>query len=84
MKQPKQTRMCIKCRKRFHQKELLRLQSDGYSLCPFSGKGRSFYVCGGCLEQPNAFEIIFKIKKLKFNEVHVAYAKEIWNLWKQK
>lgn len=41
-------------------------------------------MCGGCLEQPNAFEIIFKIKKLKFNEVHVAYAKEIWNLWKQK
>ncbi|WP_295700161.1 MULTISPECIES: DUF448 domain-containing protein [Helicobacter] len=81
MKQPKQTRMCIKCRKRFHQKELLRLQSDGYSLCQFSGRGRSFYVCEECLTQPKTLQIILKINKLKPKQEHIVRLKEIQNLW---
>ncbi|TLD96312.1 DUF448 domain-containing protein [Helicobacter jaachi] len=81
MKQPKQTRMCVKCKKRFYQKELLRLQSDGYSLWSFSGRGRSFYVCAECLEQPKTFQAIIKIKKLK--PECALHLKEIWNLWRK-
>ncbi|WP_276891700.1 DUF448 domain-containing protein [Helicobacter japonicus] len=83
MKQTKQTRMCIKCRRRFQQKELLRLQNNGYSLCKFSGKGRSFYVCEECLAQPKTFQIIIKMNKLKPSEEHIVQIKEIWNLWKK-
>ncbi|MCX2717743.1 DUF448 domain-containing protein [Helicobacter sp. MIT 21-1697] len=83
MKQPKQMRMCVKCRKRFCQKELLRLQSNGYSLCRFSGRGRSFYVCEECLEQPKTLQTIIKMNKLKPSEHHVSTLKEIWNLWKK-
>ncbi|MCH5313836.1 MAG: DUF448 domain-containing protein [Helicobacter sp.] len=84
MKQPKQTRMCVRCRKRFQQKELLRLQSNGYSLCAFSGRGRSFYVCEECLAQPKTFQIIIKMNKLKVSEELIATIKEIWNLWQKK
>nr|WP_317404957.1 DUF448 domain-containing protein [uncultured Helicobacter sp.] len=83
MKQAKQTRMCVKCRKRFHQKELLRLQCDGYSLCEFSGKGRSFYVCEECLGQPKTLQVILKINKLKPSEEYALRLKEISNQWKK-
>lgn len=83
MKQAKQTRMCIKCRKRFQQKELLRLQSDGISLNEFSGAGRSFYVCADCIEQPKTLQIIQKINKLKPSEHHAFKLKEISNQWKK-
>ncbi|HCD73752.1 MAG TPA: DUF448 domain-containing protein [Helicobacter sp.] len=83
MRMPKQTRMCIKCRGRFQQKELLRLQNINYSLCEFSGKGRSFYVCEECLAQPKTFQIVIKMNKLQVNEEQIEHIKEIWNLWKK-
>ena len=83
MKQAKQTRVCVKCRKRFHQKELLRLQCDGDSLCEFSGKGRSFYVCWECVGQPKTLQVILKINKLKPNENYAVRLKEISNQWKK-
>lgn len=83
MKQAKQTRMCVKCRCKFHQKELLRLQSDSVSLYKFSGEGRSFYVCGECLEHPKTLQVIQKINKLKPSENHALRLKEIGSLWKK-
>ena len=41
-------RMCIACRKREEQHLLLRLQCDERSLRPYSGLGRSFYLCPEC------------------------------------
>lgn len=83
MKQSKQIRMCIKCRKRFKQKELLRLQCKNDSLCSFSGKGRSFYVCEECIHHSKTLSVIIKINKLKVSEKHALILKEIYNLWEK-
>ncbi len=41
-------RMCIACRKRESQKLLIRLQIKEKRLVPFSGSGRSIYICRYC------------------------------------
>ncbi|WP_349636714.1 MULTISPECIES: DUF448 domain-containing protein [Sulfurimonadaceae] len=41
-------RMCVSCRKREAQNQLLRLQCAERSLRPYSGTGRSFYLCPEC------------------------------------
>lgn len=46
----KPTRMCISCRERDVQSNLLRLQCVDAGLIRFNGVGRSFYVCSICLE----------------------------------
>ena len=43
-------RMCISCRQRDAQDNLLRLQCESAQLGLFSGVGRSFYICKICLE----------------------------------
>lgn len=43
-------RMCVACRMRQPQKDLLRLKSFENQIMEFDGKGRSFYVCGNCLK----------------------------------
>jgi uncharacterized protein len=43
-------RMCVVCRERFAQFSLLRLQCKEGSLQPYSGEGRSFYLCRSCVE----------------------------------
>ncbi|RLA74536.1 MAG: hypothetical protein DRG78_21270 [Epsilonproteobacteria bacterium] len=45
------TRMCISCRKKDTQQNLLRLQCVDGSLESFCGSGRSFYLCQECLNQ---------------------------------
>ncbi len=45
------TRMCISCRVREVQNNLLRVQYIDGLLENFSGKGRSFYICKDCLTQ---------------------------------
>jgi len=42
------TRMCISCRGRFSQSELLRLSCLDGEIGQFSGYGRSFYLCRVC------------------------------------
>ena len=41
--------MCVVCRKRDRQEALLRLQCRERTLRPYSGEGRSFYLCPECL-----------------------------------
>ena len=45
----KPLRMCISCRVRYTQNELLRLQCISGDLDIFKGTGRSFYLCENCL-----------------------------------
>ncbi len=42
--------MCIVCRNRMAQKSLLRLQCRPDGIFPFSGSGRSFYLCEPCFD----------------------------------
>lgn len=44
-------RMCISCRERDSQNNLLRLQCIDDSVELFSGRGRSFYLCKSCLNE---------------------------------
>ncbi len=43
-------RMCVSCRERFEQRDLLRLQCESQRLHAFSGTKRSFYLCFECTE----------------------------------
>jgi predicted RNA-binding protein YlxR (DUF448 family) len=43
------TRMCVSCRTRSYQNNLIRLQCIDGVLGSFSGVGRSFYFCQECL-----------------------------------
>jgi predicted RNA-binding protein YlxR (DUF448 family) len=63
-KQP--VRMCVLCRERSHQNELLRLQIDNGKLIHYKGFGRSFYVCSQCRndeKRKKSFSKRFKIEK---------------------
>ena len=40
--------MCISCRNRESQNDLIRLQLRDGDVVPFSGQGRSFYLCSAC------------------------------------
>jgi len=44
-------RMCVSCRERISQNELLRLRCLDGNLERFIGYGRSFYICKDCLSQ---------------------------------
>jgi len=45
------TRMCVSCRTRAPQNNLLRLQCLNATLQSFEGMGRSFYLCQSCLSE---------------------------------
>jgi len=47
----KPIRMCIVCKKRVYQKNLIRLQCSEGELKEFSHQGRSFYICQECLKK---------------------------------
>jgi predicted RNA-binding protein YlxR (DUF448 family) len=56
--------MCIICRKRYKQHELLRLQKHE-DIVKFSQSGRSFYLCEACLQKENIDTVMTKRFKLE-------------------
>ncbi|PHS56435.1 MAG: hypothetical protein COB17_09265 [Sulfurimonas sp.] len=46
----KPTRMCVSCRQRFKQENLVRLHCVNSEVELYNGYGRSFYLCKICLE----------------------------------
>jgi len=79
----KQVRMCINCRDRFSQKELLRIQNIDMKIVKFSGKGRSFYLCKECLDldEKKLIKALFrqcKSNKIEFNK------QDLENCFKEK
>lgn len=58
------TRMCIKCRNRLPQCNLIRLQYIDSKLMKFSGFGRSFYICQKCKESQNISDLVLKVCKI--------------------
>lgn len=48
MKKSQPIRMCIACRSRFPQKELIRLKQKGENIVLYDNMGRSFYLCKEC------------------------------------
>jgi len=44
-------RMCISCRVRLAQKQMLRLSCKDGELLKYVGYGRSFYICDECIKK---------------------------------
>ena len=65
---PKSQRMCVCCRKKFLQNEILRFCIQENSLKVFDGKGRSFYACFSCLLESKNLDKILKIKRIYTTE----------------
>lgn len=59
----KSVRMCIACRQRDLQKNLIRFKVMESFLQLYDGSGRSFYVCVSCLPKPKTQQSIKKILK---------------------
>lgn len=59
----KSVRMCVVCKQRDLQKNLLRFNVLESVLQLYDGRGRSFYVCYECLLQRKTQQIIKKIVK---------------------
>jgi len=72
-------RMCIACRERDLQKNLIRLQQDNNTIFPYTGKGRSFYLCSICSKNEKKIKGLVKRFRLSTNdsEWFVKYLKEL-------
>jgi len=53
--------MCVTCRNRFFQDELIRLQCIDNNLSLFKGVGRSFYVCSNCVSSKKFLKFVSKM-----------------------
>jgi predicted RNA-binding protein YlxR (DUF448 family) len=75
--------MCISCRERFAQKDLIRLQKNGDKASLFVGVGRSFYVCFECLNSDkhllNKISGRLKIDKNSLEEVIKEFRNNVKN-----
>jgi predicted RNA-binding protein YlxR (DUF448 family) len=59
----KPVRMCINCRNRFYQNELIRLQCIDKKIAIFSGVGRSFYICISCIDDKKLSKSLARLCK---------------------
>ncbi|HIY44832.1 DUF448 domain-containing protein [uncultured Helicobacter sp.] len=72
----KSQRMCVCCRKKFLQSEMLRFCIQENHLEIFEGRGRSFYACFSCLAESKNLDKILKIKKI-YTQENILQLKEI-------
>ncbi|EDM24616.1 DUF448 domain-containing protein [Caminibacter mediatlanticus] len=78
----KSIRMCIVCKKRDYQKNLLRFQCKNGKIIKFSGVGRSFYICKECINSKKLIKLLAnkcnkdkenikeQIKQISFSILH--------------
>ncbi|MCD6653364.1 MAG: DUF448 domain-containing protein [Sulfurovum sp.] len=66
MKKSQPIRMCIACRSRFPQKDLIRLKQAKENIVAYDNEGRSFYLCDEC--SINEKKIKGLIKRFKQEE----------------
>jgi len=72
-------RMCIACRERELQSKLIRLQHGNHHIFPYTGQGRSFYLCTACSQNEKKIKGLIKRFKLSLEESQqfVKYLKEL-------
>jgi len=62
----KPIRMCIVCKKRIYQEDLIRMQCKNGKITQFEGSGRSFYVCYDCIDSSKLIKMLaYKCKSDK-------------------
>jgi len=70
--------MCVVCKSRLSQAEMLRLQCKNKEILPFNGIGRSFYICNDCINDKKLDKIIQRICKIsKINKEIIRKIKEM-------
>jgi len=71
--------MCVVCRERLSQSEMLRLQCQEKEIIKFSGTGRSFYICKNCINSKKLDKIIQRICKTDkiTNKIIISKIKEM-------
>jgi len=57
--------MCIVCKLRDVQSNLVRLQYKDKAVVNFTGSGRSFYVCKNCINNKNLLKHFSRVCKTK-------------------
>jgi predicted RNA-binding protein YlxR (DUF448 family) len=72
----KPIRMCVICRARNLQENLIRLQCKEGLLSRFTGQGRSFYICMNCKDNKKISKKISHICK-NSNSENISILKEI-------
>ena len=79
MRKNEPIRMCIACRERELQKKLIRLQQDNSTIFPYTGQGRSFYLCNICSANDKKIKGLTKRFRLSIDdsEQFVKYLKEL-------
>lgn len=79
MRKNEPVRMCIACRERDLQINLIRLQEENQHIFPYKGYGRSFYLCTICRENEKKVKGLIKRFRLstKDSEQFVKYLKEL-------
>ena len=68
----KPIRMCINCRERKYQSDMIRLVCDNREIKKFNSNKRSFYICYNCKDDKNLwkkFITICKVDKTKSKEI---------------
>lgn len=68
----KPIRMCVNCRDRKYQSDMIRLVCNNKKVEKFNGNKRSFYICNDCIENKNLwkkFITICKVDKIKSKEI---------------
>ncbi len=68
--------MCLSCRKRSRQKEMVRLQHVDSEVVAYRGFGRSFYVCNECIDNNKKIKGLTKRFK-QDGEQFVKFLKEL-------
>jgi len=79
MRKNEPIRMCIACRERELQEKLIRLQENNNHIFPYTGVGRSFYLCSDCGQNEKKVKGLIKRFKLSTDgsEWFVKYLKEL-------
>ncbi len=62
-------RMCINCKIRANQSELLRLQCIDNKLVRYSNSGRSFYICLECIEKDKVNQAVNRVCKKRVEDI---------------
>ncbi len=65
----KPIRMCIMCKQRDVQSNLIRLQCIDKKLINHSGVGRSFYICKSCIDNKKLFKMLSHKCKIEVEEL---------------
>lgn len=74
--------MCVCCRTRQNQGEMLRLRAVNGEIAKWCGSGRSFYICKDCAPQEKSLRKICKILRLSEERV-LNHLKELISQWQK-